>query len=239
MSIAENIAQLEQQIENACRSANRPRNSVQLVAVSKKHSPESILEAYASGLRLFGENRVQEFADKRDALLAAGVWTAQSPASFHCIGPVQSNKTARAAELFDAVDSVDSLRLAERLDQAAVKAGKTLSICVEIKLSPEASKHGLEPDSPGLAELFGRMPDLGHLHTTGLMTVPPYAEDPEQARPYFRQLRKLRDSLAQCYPHVALDELSMGMSHDFAVAIQEGATVIRVGTAIFGARPSA
>ncbi len=239
MSIAENISKVEEQIAAACRNANRPRDSVRLMAVSKKHSPESILEAYACGLRLFGENRVQEFSDKRSTLSTAGIWTTKPPASFHCIGPLQSNKAARAAQLFDAIDTVDSLRVAERLDQAADNTGKMLPICIEIKLSPEASKHGLEPDSSGLNELFERLPDFHHLEARGLMTVPPYAEDPEQARPCFQRLRILRDLLAQRYPRVALDELSMGMSHDFPVAIQEGATVVRVGTAIFGARPSA
>ncbi len=238
MTIAANIAQVEKQIVAACGSANRPRESVRLMAVSKMHSAESILEAYAAGLRLFGENRVQEYAGKQAALSASGMFAGQPAASFHLIGPLQSNKAARATNLFDGIDTIDSLRLAERLDQAAGETGRTLPICVEIKLSPEASKHGLAPDATELNELFERLPDFHSLHIAGLMTVPPFSEDPEEARPYFRRLRVLRDSLAQRYPRLALDELSMGMSHDFLVAIEEGATVVRVGTGIFGARPS-
>ena len=238
MSIAVNIAEVERQIAAVCRDSGRPRNSVQLMAVSKTHPPEAILEAYAAGLRLFGENRVQEYAGKQAALSNAGIFSAEPPADFHCIGPVQSNKAARAVQLFDTVDTVDSLRLAERLNQAAKDAGKTLPVCIEIKLSPEPSKHGLAPDSAELFQLLDRLPDFSHLTVRGLMTVPPYAEDPEQARPYFRQLRTLRDSLAQLHPRLDLDELSMGMSHDFSAAIQEGATVVRIGTAIFGARPA-
>lgn len=238
MSIADNISKVEEQIAIACRKADRTRESVRLMAVSKTHPPEAIVEAYTSGLRLFGENRVQEFAAKRDVLDAAGIFSASDPARFHCIGPVQSNKATRAAQFFDGVDSIDSLRLAERLDQAARQSGKVLSICIEIKLSPEESKHGLAPESAELAELLERIPDFPHLHARGLMTIPPYADDPEQARPFFRRLRELRDALAQRHPKLALDGLSMGMSHDFPVAIEEGATVIRIGTALFGQRPS-
>jgi pyridoxal phosphate enzyme (YggS family) len=239
MSIAENITRVEEQIAAACRNANRPRSSVQLMAVSKLHPAESILEAHAAGLPLFGENRVQEYAGKKPVLSAAGIFATQPPATFHCIGPMQSNKSTRAADLFDAIDTIDSIRLAERLDQAAAQANKRLPIRIEIKLSPEAAKHGLTPDSPELDQLFERLKDLHHLRPQGLMTVPPYAEDPEQTRPYFRQLRTLRDALAQRHPHLTLDDLSMGMSHDFAAAIEEGSTTVRIGTAIFGARPPA
>lgn len=237
MSIAENIARIEAKVTAACRAAGRPRESVRLMAVSKNHPVEAILEARAAGLRLFGENRVQEFSAKKAALDDAGIFSGATPAEFHCIGPVQSNKAARAAELFDAVDSVDSSRLAERLDSAANAAGKRLNICVEIKLSAEETKHGLAPDSAELKELLEKLPDLSSLHACGLMTVPPFLEDPEQVRPYFRQLRQVRDTLARQHPRLKLDELSMGMSHDFSVAIEEGATTVRVGTAIFGARP--
>lgn len=238
MSIADNIARVERQIAAACRNANRPRGSVRLMAVSKTHPAESILAAQAAGMDLFGENRVQEYADKRDALSAAGVLGAETPIRVHLIGPLQSNKAVRAVHLFDAIDTLDSVRLAERLNQAAEKAGKRLPVSIEIKLSPEVSKHGLAPDTEELDQLLERLPDFHYLRICGLMTVPPYAEDPEQARPYFRRLRTLRESLVQRYPHVSLEELSMGMSHDFPVAIEEGATTIRVGTAIFGARGS-
>jgi pyridoxal phosphate enzyme (YggS family) len=236
MSISENISRVEQQIAAACRCANRARNEVRLMAVSKTHPPEAILEAYAAGLRLFGENRVQEYASKQNTLDTAGIFSAQPSAAFHLIGPLQTNKIARAADLFSAIDTVDSLRLAERLNTAAEACEKTLSICIEIKLSPEETKHGLAPGSAELSQLLERLADFSHLQTRGLMTVPPYADDPEEARPYFRRLRELRDSLARRYSRSALDELSMGMSHDFSVAIEEGATLIRIGTAIFGAR---
>ncbi len=238
MSIADNLARVEGQMASSCRHAGRPRNSVRLMAVSKTHPPESILEAHAAGIHLFGENRVQEYAEKHAALVAAGVFATQSSMSVHCIGHLQTNKAARAVQLFDAIDAVDSLRLAERLNQAATDLDKHLPILIEIKLSPEEAKHGLAPDGAELDELCERLPDLLHLQVRGLMTVPPYADDLEQVRPYFRQLRLLRDSLAQRCPRLALDELSMGMSHDFSVAIEEGATVVRVGTAIFGARAS-
>jgi PLP dependent protein len=237
MSIADSIARVEEQIAAACRHAMRPRDGVQLMAVSKTHPAELVIAAYGCGIRLFGENRVQEFAAKQSALQAAGL--SSDAACFHLIGPLQSNKATRAAQIFDAVDSVDSLRLAQRLDEASGATGKRLPVLIEIKLSPEASKHGLAPDADELHQLLERLPDLRNLTFRGLMTVPPYADDLEQVRPYFRRLRELRDSLAQQYPALQFDELSMGMSHDFSVAIEEGSTLVRVGTAIFGARPPA
>lgn len=264
MSIADNLARVEKQISSACQRSNRSQEEVRLMAVSKTHPAEAILEAYAAGMCLFGENRVQEYARKQPALAEAGIFAGRGsaqnhptqtgapfkpdsglsgvipgpPVQIHCIGPVQSNKAARAAQLFDAVDSVDSLRLAERLDRAARDAEKTLSISIEIKLSPEPSKHGLMPDSVELTELLEHLPSLTHLRARGLMTVPPFSNNPEAARPYFRELRELRESLARRYPRLDLKELSMGMSHDFHVAIEEGATTVRIGTAIFGARPA-
>jgi PLP dependent protein len=237
MSIADSIARVEEQIASACRRAMRPRDSVQLMAVSKTHPADLIREVYGCGIHLFGENRVQEFAAKQSALEAAGICTDAAPPSFHLIGPLQSNKAARAAQIFGAVDSVDSLRLALLLDEASAAAGKHLPILVEIKLSSETSKHGLAPDADGLHQLLERLPDFKNLMFRGLMTVPPYIDDLEQVRPYFRRLRELRDSLAQQYPARQFDELSMGMSHDFSVAIEEGSTLVRIGTAIFGARP--
>jgi pyridoxal phosphate enzyme (YggS family) len=239
MSIADSIARVEEQIAEACGRSLRPRNSVQLMAVSKTHPAELVVEAFSCGIRLFGENRVQEFAAKQSALVAAGMSTESRPSSIHLIGPLQSNKAARAAQIFDAVDSVDSVRLAQRLDEACAALAKRLPILIEIKLSPEASKHGLAPDADELHQLLERLPDFKNLMFRGLMTVPPYADDLEQVRPYFRRLRELRDSLAQRYPALQFDELSMGMSHDFSVAIEEGSTLVRVGTAIFGARPPA
>jgi PLP dependent protein len=239
MSIADNIARVEEEIAAACRRAGRPRNSVRLMAVSKTHPATAIAEAFACGIRLFGENRVQEFAAKRSALRAAGIFSDAAPASFHLIGPLQSNKATRAAQIFDAIDAIDSLRLTQRLDETCVTIGKHQPILVEIKLSQEASKHGLAPEADELEQLLERLPELENLHMRGLMTIPPYADDLEQIRPYFRRLRELRDSLAQQYPALQFDELSMGMSHDFSVAIEEGSTLVRIGTAIFGSRPPA
>ncbi len=238
MSIADNLARLEEQITATCHRANRQRESVHLMAVSKTHPSDAIIEAYAAGVRLFGENRVQEYALKRAALQSQDFFAQHAPAAIHCIGHLQSNKAAQAAQLFDSVDSVDSLRLADRLNKAAAEANKQLPIFIEIKLSPEESKHGLTPDTVELDALLEKLPNLAHLELRGLMTVPPYSDDLEQARPYFRQLRKLRDSLAQQHPRLTFDGLSMGMSHDFSVAIEEDATLIRIGTAIFGARPA-
>lgn len=200
MSIADNIDRVEGQIVAACRGANRSRSDVRLMAVSKKHPAVSILEAHAAGLRLFGENRVQEYAGKLPALLAADVLEAQPSANFHCIGPLQMNKAARAASIFDAIDTLDSVRLATKLNQAAQETGKVLPVSIEIKLSHEASKHGVQPQSAELEQLLEHLPDLLHLQARGLMTVPPYVEDPELVRPYFRQLRTLRDSLRSDIP---------------------------------------
>jgi PLP dependent protein len=226
MSIAENLIRLHEQIAQACRRASRSENEVALMAVSKIHPVEMILEAYAAGQRLFGENRVQEFQEKSPQVKDL------TDAKFHLIGPLQSNKTAKAAELFDAIDAVDSLKIAQRLNTAAATLGKKLPVLIEVKLSHEESKHGLNPEE--LSSLLAAMDELEAIETVGLMTVPPWSEDPEVARPYFRELRRLRDESAASFPRVT--QLSMGMSNDFTVAIEEGSTCIRVGTAIFGRR---
>jgi pyridoxal phosphate enzyme (YggS family) len=201
------------------------------MAVSKTFSPERIREAHAAGLRVFGENRVQEFAGKAEAVrdLADVDW--------HLIGHLQSNKAAKAAELFSAVDSVDSLRLAEKLNAAAEKMGKTLSILVEINVGGEEAKSGVAAGSAELEQILLAAPQWKNLRLRGLMTIPPFTEDAERARPFFRQLRELRDRIAARHlPAITVDVLSMGMSHDFEVAIEEGSTCVRVGTAIFGER---
>jgi pyridoxal phosphate enzyme (YggS family) len=226
MSITENLAHLHEQITGACRRSNRSENGVTLMAVSKVHPVEAILEAYAAGQRLFGENRVQEFQEKSPHLKEL------TGARFHLIGPLQSNKTAKAAELFDAIDAVDSLKIAQRLNTTAAALGKKLPVLIEVKLSHEESKHGLSPDE--LPSLLAEMDDLESIETVGLMTVPPWSEDAEIARPYFRELRRLRDESAARFPRVT--QLSMGMSNDFSVAIEEGSTCVRVGTALFGRR---
>lgn len=230
MSIAAKAARIQEQISRACRKCGRSESEVALMAVSKMHRAESIAEAWAAGLRLFGENRVQEWQQKRPLLSSLNVPADQL--RMHLIGPLQSNKTARAAELFDAIDSIDSLRIAARLNQAALGLGKKLPVLIEVKLSPEETKYGIAPDE--LPSLLGQLDDLPALIPSGLMTVPPWAEDAETARPYFRELRRLRDvSLARC---ATLNQLSMGMSNDFAVAIEEGSTCVRIGTALFGRR---
>jgi pyridoxal phosphate enzyme (YggS family) len=226
MSIADNLAHLHEQITQACRRANRPRSDVALMAVSKIHPVEMIHEAYAAGQRLFGENRVQEFQEKSPRVKSL------TGAEFHLIGPLQSNKTAKAAELFDAIDAVDSLKIAERLNAAAAALGKKLPVLIEVKLSHEESKHGLDPQE--LPSLLAALDELESVAAVGLMTVPPWSEDAELARPYFRELRRLRDDALVRFPRVT--QLSMGMSNDFVVAIEEGSTCVRVGTALFGRR---
>lgn len=226
-TILEKLAWLEDRIETACRRASRARSGVQLMAVSKQHPVESIREAAAAGVTCFGENRVQEWERKSAEL-------AKLSLDVHLIGHLQSNKAAKAAEIFTAVDSVDSVRLAERLSETAHKLGRTLPILLEVKLSPEESKTGLDPLH--LAETIERVAALPALHIRGLMTVPPWSEDPESARPCFARLRQLRDDLLRDHPQLDLSQLSMGMSGDFAVAIEEGSTCIRIGTALFGAR---
>lgn len=230
MSIADNLALIHERIRAAAHRAGRNPSDIALMAVCKTHPAEAIREAYDAGHRLFGENRVQEFAEKAPAL-------ADLDAEFHLIGHLQSNKSAKAAELFQAVDSVDSLKLAERLNSATEKSGKKLRVLLEINIGGEEAKEGLAPNSLEVLQILEAAPRLAHIDICGLMTVPPFTEDIEGARPYFRQLRELRDTLAaRNLPGVSLPELSMGMSHDFEVAIGEGSTCVRVGTAIFGAR---
>jgi pyridoxal phosphate enzyme (YggS family) len=231
MSIAENVAEVRQRITAAAHRAGRDPAGITLMAVSKTFPAASIREAYAAGIRVFGENRVQEFSGKSIQLADL------KDAEWHMIGHLQSNKAAAAAELFIAVDSVDSLKLAEKLDAAAEKLTKKLRVLIEINVGGESAKSGLAPDSAQLEELLVAAPGLKHIEFRGLMTVPPFAEDVEEARPYFRKLRELRDHIgAKKLPNITMDVLSMGMSHDFEVAITEGSTCVRVGTAIFGER---
>ena len=234
-AIAENLERAQAAIAAACRSAGRPSSEVRLMAVSKTHPVEALLEAARAGQRLFGENRVQEFAAKAPALPAAA---ADLSVAVHLIGHLQTNKSAAAAELFAAVDTLDSLRLAERLHTRARELNRALPVLVEIKLSEEPTKEGLAPDAPELASLLEALVGRrDHLPLRGLMTVAPFSPDPAVARACFRQLRMLRDRLAREHPRLSFDELSMGMSADFEAAIAEGSTVVRLGTAIFGPRP--
>jgi len=259
VSIAGNVARIQERIADAAARAGRRADEITLVAVSKTFPAAAIREAYAAGIRHFGENRVQEWESKAAALgnLPDAVW--------HLVGHLQSNKARRAVELFTAIDSVDSLALAQRLNRlvaeslagesiesGTVGAGlqarpRSLPILLEVRLAPEETKHGIEPrELPALVDAIRALP---HLDLRGLMCIPPWCENPTDARPYFRRLRDLRDGLINSgaqqpfAPHDAaqgkaapLPELSMGMSHDFEVAIEEGATQIRLGTAVFGVR---
>ena len=235
-SLVENLERVEAAIQTACRQAGRARAEVELMAVSKTYTAASIAEAAALGLTLFGENRVQEFAAK--ALHAAALREALGNQAIrvHLIGHLQSNKAARAAEIFDAVDSLDSARLAERLNDAAGKLGKRLPALIEVKLSSEETKAGLEPESHEAARLLELLPSLAHLETRGLMTIAPWGAPDDVTRACFRSLRTWRDRWAAANSKLNLDVLSMGMSGDFALAIEEGATRIRIGTALFGKR---
>lgn len=235
-ALRENLERLEDAISTACRAAGRPRSEVELMAVSKTFPAEAVAEAAALGLTLFGENRVQEFGTK--TLHAVDLWKGSpaGPLRFHLIGHLQSNKAARAAELFDGIDSLDSVRLAERLDEAAGRYGKRLPVLIEVKLSPEATKTGLEPESAEAAQLLERLPDFLNLEARGLMTIAPWGAPEDVTRACFRSLRTCRDRWASAHPNLHLDVLSMGMSGDFRLAIAEGSTRIRIGTALFGKR---
>ena len=234
MSIAENIAYIRERIAKAARSAGRNPADVTLMGVSKTFPSESIREAYTAGIRVFGENRVQEFSGKSWDLHDLG------DAEWHLIGHLQTNKAAKAVELFGAVDSVDSVKLAEKLNSAAEKTSKTLPVLIEINVGREEAKSGIAPESAELENILLAAPQWKNLRIRGLMTVPPYMGDPEGTRAYFRQLREIREGIAARHlPSLAMDVLSMGMSHDFEVAIEEGSTCVRVGTAIFGERAKA
>jgi hypothetical protein len=232
-SIAENASRIRERIERAAARAGRAPSELILVGVSKTFPAESIQEAYAAGVRHFGENRVQEWESKQPHLATPGaVW--------HLVGHLQSNKASRAAKLFHTVDSLDSLELARRLDRAMESGsghppGLRLRVLIEVRLDPAPSKSGLsEKELPAMVDGVLALP---HLHLRGLMGVPPPFGDPERARAAFRRLREMRDAAAK-RAGAALPVLSMGMSHDFEVAVEEGATEVRIGTALFGARPA-
>jgi pyridoxal phosphate enzyme (YggS family) len=219
--LREQIAEVERRIEAAARRAGRERAGITLIAVTKTFPPSLIREAYDAGLRVFGENYIQEFERKWPELEDL------EGARFHFIGHLQSNKARRAVELFDAIETVDSAKLARRLDEAA---GREIETMIEVKLSGEEAKSGACPEElPALIEAIRGCPNL---KLTGLMTMPPWSDEPERSRPYFRRLRELAE---RC----GLPNLSMGMSHDLEVAVEEGATHVRVGTALFGSRKHA
>ena len=225
MSLAENLADIRARIRAASQRVGRGENEITLVAVSKTFPVAAIREAHAAGLRHFGENRVQEAEAKRRLL-------ADLDATWHFIGHLQSTKARKAVQFFDRIDSLDSIALAQKINEAAAALNKRLPILIEVHTG-EATKSGVpENDLPALAE---ECACLGNLELCGLMTIPPYADDPESVRSYFVKLRELRDKIAAQIGR-PLPVLSMGMSHDFEIAIEEGATEVRIGTALFGER---
>jgi len=226
--IEENTARVQERMEAACLRAGRRSEEVKLVAITKTVDTSRIRRAYAAGVRDFGENRVQEADEKRPAV-------SDLTATWHLVGHLQTNKARPARALFHWVHSIDSLRLAEKLHQAAACSGERLQILLQVKLGDEPAKSGIpEYEVQSLAEQVSR---LETLDLRGLMTIPPLFEDPEQARPFYRRLRERARAIERArLPNVRMEELSMGMSHDFEVAIEEGATLVRVGTAIFGER---
>jgi pyridoxal phosphate enzyme (YggS family) len=228
--IRDAILQVQGRIADAARTSGRKSEEITLIGVSKTQPAEAIRAAYEAGLRHFGENRVQEWEGKRAAL-------GDLQATWHLVGHLQSNKAARAAGLFHSVDSLDDFALAQRLDRARDGQGEAqkLRVLLEVRVEQEESKSGVKvEEAPALAE---KVITLSHLELAGLLCIPPFLEDAEKLRPYFGRLRELRDSLARKIGR-QLPVLSMGMSHDFEVAVEEGATEVRVGTAIFGSRPT-
>jgi pyridoxal phosphate enzyme (YggS family) len=230
--LAQRLADVGQRLAAACRRAGRQRADVTVVAVTKTVSADSIKVAIEAGLANLGENRVQEAAAKIAELTPI---SAERNVKWHLIGHLQSNKARRAVELFDAIHSVDGIKLAERLNQAASEMGKRLPIFIEVNLGGEESKSGIDPGEA--FSLCKRAAQLPFLELRGLMAVPPFLDDPQEVRPFFRRLRELREEIYQSGEVGAqFKELSMGMSNDFEVAIEEGATFVRVGTALFGKR---
>jgi hypothetical protein len=227
--IAENVQRVRDRLAAAAASRGRHPEEITLVAVSKNFSRDSIASAIAAGQTHFGENRVQEAEAKIPDFRSMPSLT------WHMVGHLQSNKAHRAAELFDVIHSVDSIKLAQKLSHAAVSLNKTLSVLIQVDLGHEETKFGAERGQ--VADIVQTILDLEGLRLDGLMTMPPFFDDPEHTRPYFAALRELRQSLEKDKPGcLGRAHLSMGMSHDFEVAIQEGATIVRIGTAIFGER---
>ena len=227
-SVAERYLQITRRIEEACRRSGRSPGDVVLVGVSKTQPPELLAEAFRAGLRVFGENRVQEALAKSRELTSY-------PIDWHLIGPLQSNKVKPALDLFRTIHSIDRPSIAEALDKEAGRRGLRLTGFLEVNLGREESKHGFLPES--LAEAARPLAGLQNLKIMGLMAIPPQEDDPEASRPWFRRLRELRDELAARPEWSGFPGwLSMGMSHDFEAAVEEGATHVRVGTLLFGAR---
>jgi PLP dependent protein len=228
-AIAQNLQSIRERITHTAVGCGRSPDEILLLAISKTFPVESITQAVEAGIHQFGENRVQEAEGKIPHFKNA------PNLQWHLVGHLQSNKAQRAAELFDVIHSIDSVRLAQRLNQASWEIGKTLSVFLQVDFGGEETKFGAEPDR--IREIVSAMSGLKGIRLDGLMTIPPYFEDPEKVRPYFAKLRGLRDMLESEQPGcLGQKHLSMGMSHDFEVALQEGATILRIGTAIFGLR---
>ena len=229
--VAANLTTVRGRLEQAARAAGRDPATIRLVAVSKTFPADAVRAAADCGQLDFGENRVQEGLQKIRA-------TADQPLRWHLIGHLQSNKAKKAVESFGLIHSIDGVDLLRKVDEAAVALGRTPEVLVQVDMAGEATKFGAPEDS--VAAIFEAAESLRAARLVGLMLLPPFAESLEEARPWFRRLRELRDRLAaQGVPAARLRELSMGMSHDFTVAIEEGATMVRIGTAIFGERPQA
>jgi hypothetical protein len=231
MEIPSRLVAIRERMEGACRRAGRPSSAVTLIAVSKTRTVEEVVSAVEAGITDLGENRVQE-AEAKAPSVAAKVGSTASPPRWHLVGHLQKNKVKKAVALFDRIHSLDSVELGERVDRAAEETGKVQPVLVQVDLALEPTKFGL-PEKELLPTLE-HLASLPRLSVDGLMVLPPYIEDPEGVRPFFRRLSELS---AEARGHgLAGCELSMGMSHDFEVAIEEGATFIRVGTALFGSR---
>ncbi|SHF47252.1 hypothetical protein SAMN02745206_02059 [Desulfacinum infernum DSM 9756] len=229
-AIRENLQRIRDRIRNACGRADRDPGSVRLIAVSKTVAPERIRQAAAVGLNVFGENYVQEALGKMDSLGDLNL-------EWHFIGHLQTNKVRQAVPHFHWIQTVDRVKLAREIDRRAEALGKSMPVLLQVHLGGEETKAGVDPED--LPDLFEEVSRMSCLEVRGLMTLPPYLEDPEEVRPYFRQLRRLLEVLRdRASEPERLTELSMGMSHDFEVAIEEGATMVRVGTALFGPRLS-
>jgi pyridoxal phosphate enzyme (YggS family) len=226
--VKDRIEDIQNRIWKAAAACGRDGKDIQLVAVSKTKSAEKVIEAFEAGLTVFGENYVQEAREKFNALYAY-------PLSWHFIGHLQRNKAKYAVKMFDLIHTVDSEKLAREIDKQAAKIDKNQKVLVQVNIAEEATKSGISSDET--LQLIQGMRYLEHISIQGLMTVPPFFNEPEKARPYFRALRQLRDEIQAAHiPDVSMKTLSMGMTGDFEVAIQEGATLVRIGTAIFGER---
>lgn len=226
MTVSQNLARVRDTIGKTCERCGRDGNEVMLVAVCKNVSAEMVAEAAAAGHRYFGENRVQEARDKIPLTPPELTW--------HMVGTLQKNKAKDAVKLFSWIHSVDSLDLARAIDKRAALAGRKMNVLIEVKLSPENSKFGVLPEDA--ENLVGEILSMEHLSVRGLMTIPPYSPEPEDSRPYFKKLKIIKEEIGKKLGLADFDQLSMGMSADYDIAIEEGATMVRVGTAIFGPR---